>query len=302
MTNQCKCEHCGLLVNELLAFVNTKKDVMDEVSLLQLCETHFSESAVDTAKTVLLTTLNRRITRKGDGKKKRNLQDIVTILKEEPDLLPTFVAKDLHKLPPVSFDHIDAASLLKDILVLKQELFLVKNNYASLSSIEAVNEEIASVKQSIDNLKTLHTTGGQRIYAGTESRRILQYPEDIDCMKSCQSFLSSTIKPEGGSRKVGVTAAGCGSASARLTPARSPPTPAPLAPPPRPSKRQRRKQQHMIKKAATKLAAQQNNSTGSAPKQTEKPLGEKDCSFITVKNKKTIRRENIKNNINNKIM
>ncbi|XP_075990139.1 uncharacterized protein LOC142985779 [Anticarsia gemmatalis] len=39
-----------------------------------------------------------------------------------PDDVPTFVAKELHKLPPVTFDHVDVTSLLKDIVSLKASL------------------------------------------------------------------------------------------------------------------------------------------------------------------------------------
>ncbi|PZC71548.1 hypothetical protein B5X24_HaOG213162 [Helicoverpa armigera] len=55
-----------------------------------------------------------------DGTEK-SVQDIVTLLKEtDPDDVPKFVAKDLHKLPLVAFDHVEVTRLLKDLTLLKQ--------------------------------------------------------------------------------------------------------------------------------------------------------------------------------------
>lgn len=47
------------------------------------------------------------------------------------ELVPIFVAKELHKLPPVTFDHLDATRLLKDILVLQSELRIIKDTCAT---------------------------------------------------------------------------------------------------------------------------------------------------------------------------
>lgn len=143
MTNQ-----CNLIISELLCFVQCKSDVMDEVSLVQICESSFSDKEVEAARDILAQTSNLRTTRKGDGKKKRGLQDILKILKEtDPDHLPVFVAKDLHKLPPVTFDHIDATTLLKDILLLKQDVHKIKSDYVK-------STDISNLREQIDNIPT----------------------------------------------------------------------------------------------------------------------------------------------------
>ncbi|XP_075990250.1 uncharacterized protein LOC142985894 [Anticarsia gemmatalis] len=94
---------------------------MDEVSAIQICASNFSEEDIAAAKLLLFTTLNKRdkmVSRRRDGTKKS-----ITLLKEtDPDDVPTFVAKELHMLPPVTFDHVDVTSLLKDIVSLKASL------------------------------------------------------------------------------------------------------------------------------------------------------------------------------------
>lgn len=147
MTNQ-----CNLIISELLCFVQCKLDVMDEVSLLQICESSFSDKEVDEARDILVQSSNLRTARKGDGKKKRVLQDILRVLKEtDPGQLPVYVAKDLHRLPPVTFDHIDATTLLKDILLLKQDVNKIKSDYAK-------STDIVNLQEKID---IIHTTAAQ---------------------------------------------------------------------------------------------------------------------------------------------
>lgn len=145
LSNQCN----NLVINELLCFLQCKIDVMDEISLVQICESNFKEADISIAKNILFEAANCRSTRKGDGKNKRLLSDIIKVLKKtEPASLPTFVAKDLYRLPPVTFDYVDVTSLLKDILVLKQSIHCVQTDYVKSS-------ELFQIQQEIDNIKTI---------------------------------------------------------------------------------------------------------------------------------------------------
>lgn len=82
-------------------------------------------------------TDKRKISRRRDGKAERDLQDIITVLKEvDPDKIPLFVARELHKLPPVTFDHIDVTRLLKDLLVLREELTKLKSECVTKQELQ----------------------------------------------------------------------------------------------------------------------------------------------------------------------
>ncbi|VVC87941.1 unnamed protein product [Leptidea sinapis] len=77
----------------------------------------------------------------------------------KPELQPTYVAKDLNRLPPVSFDHVDVTRLLKDILILKTELQHLRND--SISKLE------------MDNLKTsIVTEVCSRIGPSSDTRNV----------------------------------------------------------------------------------------------------------------------------------
>ncbi|KAF9797539.1 hypothetical protein SFRURICE_006374 [Spodoptera frugiperda] len=137
MTSQViKCNNCNIVICELLAFIQNKMQVMDEEGLVRLCNTTFSSEDIEAAKSLLfesITTAKRKISRKRDGKSKRELHDIITLMKEvDPEEVPIFVARELHKLPPVTFDHIDVTRLLKDLLLLQSDYVRLKNVIVSV--------------------------------------------------------------------------------------------------------------------------------------------------------------------------
>ncbi|CAH0407162.1 unnamed protein product [Chilo suppressalis] len=117
-----------LIANELLAFIENAIDTMDEISILQIC--NFKEDEVCSGKALIFRSVGKTDqmpSRRRDGTAK-SLQNIVTLLKElDPDDVPTFVSKELHKLPPVTLDHVDVTRLLKDINFLKTNLADVVN-------------------------------------------------------------------------------------------------------------------------------------------------------------------------------
>ncbi|VVD06026.1 unnamed protein product [Leptidea sinapis] len=115
-----------VIINEYLTFIQNKIDLLDELSIVQICATTFTDTEVETGKSILYQSCGdkvRIVHRKGDEKKKRNIRDTIKLLKEvDPDVQPTFVARDLNRLPPVSYDYVDVTRLLKDMTILKTEL------------------------------------------------------------------------------------------------------------------------------------------------------------------------------------
>lgn len=146
-----KCNSCNVVISELLAFVQNKIDVMDEESLVRICATAFSVEEVSNAKKLLFESApstKRKVNRRGSGKSERDLYDIITLLKEtDPEKVPIFVARELQKLPPVTFDHVDATRLLKDIILIQRELKIAKETFIT-------KEDFCTVKDEIENLKS----------------------------------------------------------------------------------------------------------------------------------------------------
>lgn len=144
-----KCSKCNIVINELLAFVNNRIDVMDEESISRICISAFSECDIVAAKDLLfdsISTTLRKKSRKRSGKSLRNIEDIICVLKEaQPNEIPIFVAQELHKLPPVSFDHVDVTRLLKDIVKLQQDVKDIKEQYATTEHLDLLKSELKSV-------------------------------------------------------------------------------------------------------------------------------------------------------------
>lgn len=111
-----KCNSCNIIIDELLSYVQNKLSVIDEDTLVRICSSTFSTEEIEKSKSMLYESVpvdKAKIKRKNTGKEKRDLVDILSVFKTvEPDLFPIFVARDLERLPPVLFDHLDCTKLL----------------------------------------------------------------------------------------------------------------------------------------------------------------------------------------------
>lgn len=152
-----KCSSCNIVINEVLAFICNKIDVMNEDSISQICVSAFTDEEITMAKNLLfesIPTSRRNIKRKRHGKTRRDIDDIICLLKvSEPDEIPVFVARELHKLPPVLFDHVDATKLLRDLLTIQEEIKQVRNQYATLEQLDGIKSELTSVKAELQIIK-----------------------------------------------------------------------------------------------------------------------------------------------------
>lgn len=124
---------------------------IDEVRILQICTSNFEEKEISRAKVLLYKTLgktDRMPTRRRTEKGKKSLKDIIALLKKtDPDDLPSFVAKQLHRLPPITFNHVNITSILKDITALKSSLSdVIFRLEASEATINDLRAEVASLR------------------------------------------------------------------------------------------------------------------------------------------------------------
>ncbi|CAH2101953.1 unnamed protein product [Euphydryas editha] len=61
--------------------------------------------------------------------------------------MPVFVAYDLHKLPPICFDHVDVTKILKDLLILQAEVKQIKSNYVTTDLLEEMKQNLQAFKE-----------------------------------------------------------------------------------------------------------------------------------------------------------
>lgn len=123
---------------------------MDDESLVRICRDSFSEEEIVLSKRLLFESVpnSKHINRRNKGKNARDIEDIIGMLKRtDPEMVPTFVARDLQKLPPVTFDHVDVSKLLKDIVLLQAQLKAVQKEYVTSEQLLELRCEMESLKR-----------------------------------------------------------------------------------------------------------------------------------------------------------
>ncbi|XP_045769754.1 uncharacterized protein LOC123870472 [Maniola jurtina] len=142
------CNNCRVVICELLTYVKAKLSVADEDSIVRICAATFSSEEIEESYKLLVDSLPqdlRKTARRGKGKENRFLNDIISLFKgTDPDVLPVFVARDLDKLPPITFDHLDVSKLLKDLAVVQAEIKDIKSSYVTIDQLEKVRTECQS--------------------------------------------------------------------------------------------------------------------------------------------------------------
>lgn len=172
MSSATRCDSCNVVISEVLAFIQNKMEVMDQLSLIQICVSAFTAEDIIEAKNLLFSCVKsskKKSQRKRDGKSRRDLEDIVGLFQElDPDDFPVFVVQNINKLPAVHWDHIDVSRFLKEILVLQKEVASIKQNYASMEELNALkndleNMKIASIVNNFEltNVNTLRRGGSK---------------------------------------------------------------------------------------------------------------------------------------------
>lgn len=165
-----KCKNCNLVVNELLTFVQNKHEIMDSESLVRICTSAFTTQDINTAKSLLFQSVStdlRNVKRKNkskEGKANKDLYDVIDVFKQvDPEKIPIFVACDLNKLPPVSFDHVDVTRLLKDICILREKVSNIENTYATTDQLLQIRNEVCSGHVNVNNDALLNCSDNRNI-------------------------------------------------------------------------------------------------------------------------------------------
>ena len=113
----------GPIIDELLCFVVNKYSFLERDTLAKLCSDTFTEAETKTSKDLLFGMLhndsdltkfkNLRHYKPTDSKTMKNIGDTYQLLQEKcMSDTPKFVAYDLSRLPPITYDCIDVSVLL----------------------------------------------------------------------------------------------------------------------------------------------------------------------------------------------
>lgn len=143
-----------IIVNEFLTFIQNRIDKLDDLTMTQICVSHFTDEEIETGKNILYSNVlhdgARCITRKGEDKKKKNVKDVLKRMKEtEPEMHPHFVAKNLDRLPPVTLDHIDVTCLIKKMTCINADMQEIRRNTVSKDELHNILSELRQIKSDL---------------------------------------------------------------------------------------------------------------------------------------------------------
>ena len=121
----------GLIIDELLCFVQNKIDLLPPTVIADLCASTFQEGDTEASKRRLFElcadeNCTRQRKRQGPHKTTHNIDDIVRLMQEKGTDTPTFVALNLAKLPPLTFGSIDVSALLHAIQHAQYEVDILR--------------------------------------------------------------------------------------------------------------------------------------------------------------------------------
>ena len=160
-------------INELLCFVSCKSRVMSILQISKLCCDFYANSAIQEAKDVLLGSISMPETDKRKSRRKTRvaettMQDIITIFYEmKPRMMPTFVAKDLNNLPPLSMNNFDMAHIIEEMSEIKCKMSILQEAQEKSLAVHAVLCNDAQQHAQ----STAETDGtGDRVSANPENR------------------------------------------------------------------------------------------------------------------------------------
>ncbi|VVC98393.1 unnamed protein product [Leptidea sinapis] len=138
----------------------------------------------------MIKKTNQKQVSRPKNKKQKDLEDMITVFKTiDPEQLPMFVAYDLHKLPPVCFDHVDVTKLLKDLLILLSDVNAIKSDYVTKEQLKDMKLNERKSKSIKSNNKIITKRGGYI----EEDCSILAVPPNVAC-PSVQSEPSASSK------------------------------------------------------------------------------------------------------------
>jgi len=109
--------------NELLCFLQQKSSVLKFDDLVTITAGFYSADEIKGALACITEASGQRIpTYKGGDKDRKTVVDILKIVLNPEVTLPTYVAVNISRLPPVDVDHIDMSALLRELSLLRAEV------------------------------------------------------------------------------------------------------------------------------------------------------------------------------------
>jgi hypothetical protein len=134
-----------LVVNELLCFLNDRKDSVPFDNLVRIAADFYTWDEIANARNVLVNECkldDRLPKRRGSGKENLVVSDLAKVLLDPLVIHPAFVALKISRLPSVLLEDMETVSVMNELSTIKLQL---KELLAWKTSKEEVNSPLAAV-------------------------------------------------------------------------------------------------------------------------------------------------------------
>ena len=131
------------VINDVLCYIASARRTLSDQAMISICQAFYSHEKIFEAKELLYNfTDDNIVKRRGDGRVKADLTDIITLLRklEENNVqLPKFLADDFRSIPPVSGYEVIAEhiiDLMSEMARLREEIESLKKGCDHSSSAD----------------------------------------------------------------------------------------------------------------------------------------------------------------------
>lgn len=152
----CRSDSYKYVEDAVIFFIFNKVDCMRETDLINICKEFYEINEIEEAKNLIFEIygkIEEKISRKGANKSTSDLQDIIKLVRiTTPPENIKFCVTTCTRLPPVSLDHIDAGSLLKQVCDLRLQILKLSHLPAQINLLKKELEEL-KLRENTPNIR-----------------------------------------------------------------------------------------------------------------------------------------------------
>jgi len=133
---------------ELLCFIQRKSRMLPCDNIVTVCVDFYTADEVKAAVTVLYEFIDQRPPAyKAPDKEWKSVADMVKVVLNPNVTIPTFVAADISRLPPVGLDHLDMSAMMRELSALRSEVRAITSIRMEMEQMRTTIRELQESRQ-----------------------------------------------------------------------------------------------------------------------------------------------------------
>lgn len=146
--------------SELICFMQQKASILPFDDLVTIIADFYSSDEIAVAAGSVSSYADHRVPMyKGVDKDRKIVADILKLVLNPKVKLPTYVAVEISRLPPVSVDHLDMSAILQELTLLRSEVRAIGAVRAELEELKCAMKEIRPQVEQLTKIGDEKQTG-----------------------------------------------------------------------------------------------------------------------------------------------